>query len=69
MSYILKGYKMPKKRSVSTKLTFSAQKKSCVLFRSEESNEQVTTSCYLQNSAFEDLGKPKTITVTVAPTS
>jgi len=54
-------------KSVSTTLVKDKTCKSCIRFVSQASTETVTTSLYLQNAAWEALGKPESVTLTVAP--
>jgi len=65
-----KGSKMPAAKEVTkvatTTLKVDKKCKSCVRYRSEDDSDQVTTSLYLQNTAFEVLGKPERITISVS---
>lgn len=61
------GEKKNATTEASTTLKKDKQCKSCVRFRSEEPDEKVTTSIYIQNSAFEAMGRPEMIKLTVTP--
>ncbi len=55
---------------ISTILEQDKVCKSCVRYRSPHaSKDEVTTSLYLQNDAYEKLGSPKKIQVTVGKSS
>lgn len=54
------------KKTQTTVLPKYKVHKSCVRFQAEDaSKEKVTSSCYLQNAAYEALGKPDSIKVSV----
>lgn len=56
---------MAKTETIQTTLKMDKICKSCVRYRSIETEEIVTTSLYLQNEAYTKLGNPETIVVTV----
>ena len=57
---------MAKSTAQETTLVQEKICKSCIRFRAEKGrDDEVTTSLYLQSAAYDALGKPKTIKVSV----
>ena len=54
---------MPK--DASTILDLERECKSCVLYKSKNKDEKLTTSVYVLNEAYEKLGKPAKIQVSI----
>lgn len=53
------------KKTQSTIMKTDKKCKPCVRFRSEDTQDKVATALYLMNPAYEALGKPDSIKVSV----